>query len=358
MKIQITLLLFVLSFTVHLKAQEQKAIGNVASNAFQNMEDKNYTAAVQNFGYLIKSPQYTQLDKVKKKEKLSRSKALAVFTYNYATALAFSGKYEDGLASLVAAEKASAYPAFFSFLQKVYKDRFFDNAVDFSNFDAAYKAFDDFPNIAYDVAPVLVARGFYEKAANIYEKALKKDKSGSNYYKIGQVYKKMGQEKEAKKYFEKGLAAFPTKKNPDNCSYQSIHILLLFELGKSEEAKKLATEILQANPDDFCAQENLVKLIFLTKDYEKAISAYQKVVTNNPFYENGFLNIIKSYQALGQVDRALTMLDDLLDIYPNYAMALMERATILNEKGKKDAAKVDAAKALELMPNHPTIEQF
>lgn len=356
MKIQITLVLLLLSFTVHLKAQ--KGIGSVASNAFQNMTDKNYTAAIQNFGYLIKSPQYTQLEKVKKKDKISRSKALAVFTYNYATALAYSGKYEEGLASLAAIEKSSTHPAFFSFLKKVYKDRFFDNTVNFENFEAAYKAFDDFPNIAYDVAPVLTARGFYEKAASIYEKALKKDKSGINYYNIGIVYKKMGQEKEANKFFEKGLAAFPTQKSPDNCSYQSIHILLLFELGQPTEAKELATEILQENPNDFCAQENLAKLQFLVKDYDNTIATNQKLVSENPFLENGFLNIIQSYKALGQTERALTMLNDLLEVYPNYAMALVERATILSQNAKDDEAKVDINKALKLMPNHPMIQKI
>lgn len=355
MKIQITLLLFILNLSVHLTAQKQ--IGSVASNAFQNMVDKNYTAAVQNFGYLIKAPHYTQLEQVNKKGKTARTKALAVFHYNYATALAFSGKYEEGLASLTAMEKSSKKPAFFSFLKDIYRDRFFDNSASYKNFEEAYKAFDDFPNIAYDVAPALAARGLYEKAAAIYTKALKKDKSGINYYNIGLINKKMGQETAAKKFFEKGLAAFPTKKNPDNCSYQSIHILLLYELGQSEAAKKLASEILQNNPDDFCAIENLAKLKFLTKDYEQAIADYQELVTNNPYYENGFLSIIQSYKALGQTERALTMLNDLIEIYPNYAMALTERATILGQKGMADEAKTDINKAIKLMPNHSMIQK-
>ena len=355
MKIQITLLLFMLTFTINVTAQKQ--IGEIAANAFQNMADKNYPAAVQNFGYLIKAPQYTQLDKVNKKGKISRLKALAVFHYSHATALGFTGKYEEGLANLTTVEKSTTKPEYFNFLKGIYQDRFFDNAVDYKNFEERYKAFNDFPNIAYDVAPVLAARGLYKKAEAIYTKALKKDKSGINYYNLGLLTQKMGQEKEAKKFFEKGLAAFPTKKSPDNCSYQSIQILLLYELGQPEEAKKLAAEILAANPNDFCAQENLVKLTFLTKDYEKTITEYQKLVTDNPFYEDGFLNIIKSYKALGQVDRALTMLNDLLDIYPNYAMALTERAIILGEKGKKAEAKVDIEKALKLMPNHQLIQQ-
>lgn len=356
MKIQIALLLFILSLTNTVTAQKQ--IGQIAANAFQNMADKNYPAAAKNFGVLINAPQYTQLDKVNKKGKIARLKALAVFHYNHATALGFTGKYEEGLTSLTTVEKSTIKPEYFNFLKGIYKDRFFDNTVDYKNFEETYKAFNDFPNIAYDVAPALAARGLYKKAETIYAKALKKDKSSINYYNIGLVTQKMGQEKEAKKFFEKGLAAFPTKKSPDNCSYQSIQILLLFELGQPEEAKKIATEILKENPDDFCAQENLVKLTFLTKDYEQAIAEYQKLVTDNPYYEDGFLNIIKSYQQLGQTDRALTMLNDLLEIYPNYAMALVERATILAQKEKYTEAKVDINKALKLMPNHRLIQQI
>jgi len=357
MKIKITLLLlFIGSLSIDLIAQNK--IGKVASNAFQNMIDQNYSAAIQNFGYLIKSPYYTQLEKVKKKERLVRTKALAVFHYNYATALASSGKYDEGLTSLTTIEKSSEYPALFSFLKDIYRDRFFDNSVDYDNFEEAYKAFADFPNIAYEVAPILVERGLYEKAMPIYNKGFKKDKSGINYYNIGKIHKKMGKESDAQKSFKKGLAAFPTKVSPDNCSYQSIHILLLYELGQPAEAKKIAIEILESNPNDFCAKENLAKLKFLTKDYEAAIADYQKLVTENPLFENGFLRISQSYRGLGQTDRALTMLNDLLDLYPNYALALAERASILNQKGMIDEAKVAINKATKLMPNQSAIQKI
>jgi len=332
MKIKITLLLlFIGSLSIDLIAQNK--IGKVASNAFQNMIDQNYSAAIQNFGYLIKSPYYTQLEKVKKKERLVRTKALAVFHYNYATALASSGKYDEGLTSLTTIEKSSEYPALFSFLKDIYRDRFFDNSI-------------------------LVERGLYEKAMPIYNKGFKKDKSGINYYNIGKIHKKMGKESDAQKSFKKGLAAFPTKVSPDNCSYQSIHILLLYELGQPAEAKKIAIEILESNPNDFCAKENLAKLKFLTKDYEAAIADYQKLVTENPLFENGFLRISQSYRGLGQTDRALTMLNDLLDLYPNYALALAERASILNQKGMIDEAKVAINKATKLMPNQSAIQKI
>ncbi len=356
MKIQITLLFFFIGLSFNLSGQ--KKLGNVAAAAFQNMTDKNYVAAVQNFGFLIKVPQYSQLDGVKKKEKNTRLKALAVFHYNYATALAFSGKYEEGLTSLVAMEKSSEKREYFSFLKGIYQDRFFDNSVDYKNFEETYKAFADFPNIAYDVAPILTARGLYQKAEAIYTKGLKKNKSGANYYNIGLINKKVDKTKEAKKFFEKGLAAFPTQKSPDNCSYQSIQILLLYELGQPAEAKKLATEILQENPADFCAQENLAKLIFLTKDYKQAITEYQKLVKENPYYDNGLLRIIQSYKELGQTERALTMLNDLLETYPNYALALAERAAILSQGTKYAEAKMDINKALQLMPNHPLIQKI
>ena len=350
MKIQITLLLFNFLVAGSLTAQNQAS--KIAAAAFQNIEDKNYNAAAQNFGALIKTPSFNNLTGSGKKNK-TRIKTAAIFHYNYARALAFQGKYEEGLADLTAAEKATSQPQFFSFLKGIYKDHFFDNAVDYTNFSENYKVFSDFPNIAYDVAHLLTTRGLYEEALTIYNKALKKDKSGTNYYNTGLVNKLMGNQKEAKKLFEKGLAAFPTKKSPDNCSYQSIQILLWYELGHAEKAKELATEILENNSADFCAQNNFAQLKFLTKEYEQAIESYQALVAENPYYKNGFLNIIKSYKELGQTERALTMLTDLLVIYPNYAIALAERATILNEQKKYEKAKMDINKAIKLMPNLP-----
>lgn len=355
MKIQITLLLLMIGLVGSLSAQSNAS--KIAAAAFQNIADKNYNAAAQNFGNLIKTPPYNNLKGSGKKDK-TRIKTAAIFHYNYATALAFQGKYEEGLADLTAAEKATSQPQFFSFLKSIYKDQFFDNAVDYNNFSDNYKAFSDFPNIAYDVAPLLIARGLYAEALSIYSKALKKDKSGANYYHAGLVNKLMGNQKEAKKLFEKGLAAFPTQKSPDNCSYQSIQILLLYELGQAEKGKELATEILANNAADYCAQNNFAQLQFLTETYELAIENYQALVTENPYYQNGFISIVKSYKALGQTDRALTMLNDLLEIYPNYAMALAERAAILSQQSNYDAAKVDIDKALQLMPNHPTIQEL
>lgn len=355
MKIQITLLLFAFMVVGSLTAQNKTS--KIAAAAFQNIADKNYNAAAQNFGNLIKMPPYNNLMGSGKKDK-TRIKTAAIFHYNYARALAFQGKYEDGLADLTAAEKAASQPQFFSFLKGIYKDHFFDNAVDYTNFSDDYKAFSDFPNIAYDVAPLLTARGQYEEALAIYSKALKKDKSGTNYYHAGLVNKLMGNQKEAKKMFEKGLAAFPTKKSPDNCSYQSIQILLLYELGQAAKAKELAAEILENNAADYCAQNNFAQLKFLTKKYEAAIESYQTLVTENPYYENGFLSIIRSYKELGQTERALTMLNDLLEIYPNYALALVERAGILSQQKKYAEAKVDIKKAIMLMPNQSSIQQL
>jgi len=355
MKVQITLLLSIFLVIGSLTAQNKT--GKIAAAAFQSIAEKNYTAAAQNFGFLIKTPPFDNLTGSGKKDK-TRIKTAAIFHYNYATALAFQGKYEEGLADLTTAEKATSQPQFFNFLKGVYKDHFFDNSVDYTNFSDNYKTFSDFPNIAYDVAPILMERGLFKEALAIYNKALKKDKSGTNYYHAGLVNKLMGNQKEAKKLFEKGLAAFPTKKSPDNCSYQSIQILLLYELDQAEKAKELATEILANNAADYCAQNNFAQLKFLTKAYEPAIETYQTLVSENPYYKNGFISIIKSYKALSQTERALTMLNDLLEIYPNYAMALTERAAILKEKGKMEDAKADINKAILLMPNQEAIQQL
>ena len=51
------------------------------------------------------------------------------------------------------------------------------------------------------------------------------------------------------------------------------------------------------------------------------------------------------------------MLNDLLDIYPNYAMALVERGKILNQKEMTTEAKADIDKAITLMPNNSMFQQ-
>lgn len=345
------LLLITSLFSLPLMGQQQLA--NVANAAFENLEGQNYDLAAQNFGLLINASFYTDLSKVKKKEKVSRLKALATFQYSRAVALANLGKFADGLKDLEQAKAKSERPDFYTFYIGLYKDDFFDNKIDFTSIQNAADNFEDFPIIVKQFTKSLVKRGYYEEAKSNYEKLLKKDKSAQNYYHLGRINQLLGKESAAQKYFEKGLAAFPTAASPKNCSYQAIHMLFLEKLGRADEALKLANEILAENPKDYCTQKNKALLFYRTQSYQSAIEAYQKLVEDNPFYENGLIHLIDSFDQIGETDRALTMLNDLLKIYPNYYDALCKRAMILHKKKEFDQAFADAKKASELMPNHP-----
>jgi len=354
MKKHILLLLLFTSIQFQVRAQDQYA--NVANSAFENLEGQNYDLAAQNFALLIKSPYYQNLEKVKKKDKQNRLRALATFEYCNAISLANMGKYDEGLKLLEDAQAKSDNPAFYIFYTGLFKDKFFNNDIDFEKIKATFEIFDDFPMIVQAYLKALVDRGYYEEAASKYEKILKKDKAPIDYYNVGIVKELLGDIKGAKKHFQKGLDAFPISKSPANCTYQSLHILFLEKLGKPDAALKLANEILANNPKDYCVQKNRALLYFRTGAYDSAAATYEKLVADNPFYEDGFIHLIKSYDQLGQTDRALTMLNDLLKIYPNYYDALCVRAEILKKKGETEQAKLDSDKASKLMPNHPEVK--
>ncbi len=348
--------LLMVMIQLNLTAQDQYA--NVASAAFENLQGQNYDLAAQNFELLIKSPYYQKLDKIKSKEKKNRLRALATFQYCNAISLANLGKYDEGLKLLEEAQAKSDNPAFYTFYVGLYNDNYFNNDIDFEKVRATFEIFDDFPIIVQAYLKSLVNRGYFEEALGKYQKILKKDKAPIDYYHVGITSELKGDIKAAKKVYQKGLDAFPIQKNPDNCNYQALHILFLEKLGKADEALKLAKEILENNPKDYCAKNNIALLYYRTGAYEAAVEAYQKLITDNPFYENGFIYLIKSYDQLGQTERALTMLDDLLKVYPNYYDALCARAEILIKNKALEKAKIDVEKARSLMPEHPLAKEI
>lgn len=355
MNFKLHLILAALIISINLSAQTQ--IANVASMASKQLADKNYTAAKQSYDLLLKDEFFDLTKKLSGKEKKDKLKVIATFEYRRANALAFMGQYQEGLKMLEAAELKHSESQLFRFYKAMYQDNFFDNAIDIEAVKTWYKPFQGYANTANLIALAYERRGMYEDALDMYNKALKKNKSPENYYKVAQFTELMGKEKDAKKLYKKGIAAFPTAPSPDNCTFEDIQILGRYKLGENEKALAIGKRLMEENPNNFRAHRYLAELQFYTGNYTESYLAFEKIIADNPFSEQAFIYMAKSLHQSGQSDKAVETLSKLIEEFPNYFAAYAERAAIYKSQGKAEEAKADIEKAKALIPNHPMLQK-
>lgn len=351
MNIKLHFLLAFLFTSVILNGQTN--IAEVAAMASKHLADKNYTAALQSYDLMLKDEFFDLSKKLSGKEKKDRLKVIATFEYRRANAYAYLGKYQEGLKKLEAAAVAHPESTIFKFYKAMYQDNFFDNAIDIEAVKTWYKPFQGYANTANLIALAYERRGMYEDALDMYNKALKKDKSPDNYYKVAEFTELMGKEKDAKKLYKKGIAAFPTAPSPDNCTFEDIQILGRYKLGENDKALALGKRLMEENPKNFRAHRYLAELQFYTGNYTESYVAFEKIIADNPFSEQAFIYMAKSLHQSGQSDKALETLGKLIEEFPNYFAAYAERAAIYKSQGKSEEAAADGEKAKALIPNHP-----
>lgn len=101
------------------------------------------------------------------------------------------------------------------------------------------------------IAELLVSAGKYfrdrnfGKAVQQFEDVLKLDESAATYYYLALSYQGMDENEKALSYLKKGVEKFPLDSN-----LSKAYGLLLYQLGKDEEAKKAMKEAARLNPGD------------------------------------------------------------------------------------------------------------
>ncbi len=349
----IKLHLFFAFLFLSVLANGQTQIAEVAAMASKHLADKNYTAALQSYNLLLKDDFFNLTKKLSGKEKKDKRKVIATFEFRRANALAYLGKYQEGLKGLEAAELAHPESTLFRFYKAMYKDNFFDNDIDIDAVKKWYKPFQGYANTASLLALAYERRGMYEDALDMYNKALKKDKSPENYYKVAEFTQLLGKEKDAKKLYKKGLAAFPTAPSPENYTFEDIQILHQYKLGETEKGLAIGKRLTEENPMNLRAQKYLAELLFYAKKYEASIAAFETILADNPFSEKAFIFMAKGLHESGQTDKALETLDKLIEEFPNYFAAYTERAAIYKSQGNMKHAEADMEKAKAVIPYHP-----
>ncbi|MFN9002740.1 MAG: tetratricopeptide repeat protein [Alphaproteobacteria bacterium] len=122
---------------------------------------------------------------------------------------------------------------------------------------------------------------------------------------------------------------------------------ILFGEEASQDTFIYLRSALFLRPDFPPAQLMLANLYEQTGDYHAAIAVYDGIRPGNVFYRRGLIRRALNYEALGEVEKALALLDQIIREYPSDQSALITKGDILREQGKYEEAAAAYTQAIE-----------
>ena len=190
----------------------------------------------------------------------------------------------------------------------------------------------------------------FEKSIEPFENALKKDaKNIAVYNSLGTAYMASQRSDDAIKCYKKVIEMFPNspmgyfnlgsalqiqQKHKDACEYFKKAV----ELDEEDESFKVAYAM------------SLIK----SEQYNEAVDIYKKLLVQHPEKENYKFNLITCYEALGDVQTAIRMLEGLVYLNPKFVLPAQKLANLYIQTNQLSKAKELYDKIL--LKNNPTAE--
>ena len=129
-------------------------------------------------------------------------------------------------------------------------------------------------------------------------------------------------------------------------------LLNLYNQGQLSAAAEKAKALTQQYPDAFVAWSVLGAAAAQTGQLDKAIIAFQRVVSIKPDYADGYNNIGNALQKQGKLKEAIEAYSKALSLKPDYAEAYNNIGITLKDQGKLEEAIEAYSKALSLKPDY------
>jgi tetratricopeptide (TPR) repeat protein len=116
-------------------------------------------------------------------------------------------------------------------------------------------------------------------------------------------------------YFEKYYKSIILEDKDDIKSRLELGVLYSMN-GKIDDAEKLFKEVLEIEPKEPSALNNLGNIKYLKKEYNKAIEYYLKASFVDPYDANILINIARLYTVLGKKEEARNFFNKAVSINP------------------------------------------
>lgn len=138
--------------------------------------------------------------------------------------------------------------------------------------------------------------------------------------------------------------------------------LSYFLWGKFDEAGTSSRKAIELDPEDFVAHWTLGRIDFTNGRFKQAYGLFQRVIALRPTFFTAYMDLAMACDHLGRPEEARAARAQLLEFFPNYLLqnpddsrARMLHALVLAEKGNREDALREGAKALEISPDDPLI---
>lgn len=166
----------------------------------------------------------------------------------------------------------------------------------------------------------------------------------------------------ASDYFDRLIAEYPQSPLVERARLHTGDALQL--AGNYDGARVTFVRLAQANPGTALgdeAFERLGRLAYETGDYESAIRELETRLSMSTSIEGNdriYLLLAKTHAAAGEPEKALELLRELIDFFPESASmpyAYIELSRVLSLMGRDREATRTATQAVDRYPNHPAV---
>ena len=239
--------------------------------------------------------------------------------------------------------------AFLGKAQKIYEQ----------NHDGDWKVYVDSARMVYETMSQKLPGDSraYQGLGYLYGVVLKEQEKGLEYYRkavamdstntaaafgLAKLMAQMGRAKEADALFQTII-----QRDTANAAYRGAYGMFLVDQKRYEDAFPYLEEALEAYPDNADLLRSFVEAALAVNKKEirnrevlrKALSYVSRLLEKSPRDPGLYLKRSQVYEKLGNVDKALADLDQVLALSPNYVPAMLKKAALLVDAKRYDEAE-------------------
>ncbi len=143
------------------------------------------------------------------------------------------------------------------------------------------------------------------------------------------------------------------KEDPENLSAMQVKSMALASLGRTRDAAAVLEELTLRDPENLDVHHILGTVLFNEELWEKAAGHLEKSLAAPNRKEKARELLVTCYERLGQPDRAIAMLEEMLSEHPEDTVLLTHMGNLLASTGKYSSAVEKFRHALAGTPKLP-----
>jgi len=206
-----------------------------------------------------------------------------------------------------------------------------------------------------DMAHILYMQESYEEMKEMAVKAVQLDDNNANaHFLLGRALNSLNDENQAISELSKAIEL--------NDAYLEARLLraeVYIKMKQTDKALEDISYILDLNGDDESALILRAQINRMTQNLEAATEDYQTIIGLDPFSEIAYLELGSMLMEQNKNEEALALFNEALDLKPDFAHLLMQRARIKEAMGDA-SAETDRQQAQQLLDEEsiPTQQNY